>query len=274
MILAISNNKGGVGKSTAVSMLSSILYQKGKRVLIVDTDNQGNAALAFGINPDTYPTTTYDALMGRKRPEDCIYAILENSPTDELHPDACIHIMPAHDAMAMFEFEVLTDATVWDEKFEFLRRVLAPIAHQYDVILIDTPPNVGLTIGNVLTAADGVLVPFQPERFSMRSLTKILEQIKEFRQMNDRLQFIGLFPVLVDKRTKLHLDVIEQAREYAEAGGFTMYETMIPRTIRFASAVSYNQKPLALVDPNDPLVQLYADLWAEIEKRSATVEAN
>lgn len=268
MILAVAINKGGVGKSTTCGNLAAVAYERGQRVLIVDADNQGNAALSFGINPDDFDLTIYDALTEQAHPDECIYRLYGEEPDGP-----CIDLMPAGDEMAVFEIDVLIDQENFDYRFEHMRRMLTRVSSDYDAILIDTPPNIGVTVGNVLTAADGVLVPFHPERYSMRSLTKILQAIQDFRTVqNSRLKFVGTFPVLVDSRTILHTDTIAEVEKYSREAGFTMFQTMIPRSIRVSASVSYKGQPLVMASPDDPLADLYRRLWDEVLENQQTRE--
>lgn len=255
-IIAISTNKGGVLKTSLTTNLAGVL-SKNNRILIVDTDNQGNAALSFGKNPDQFERTIYDVLLQGVHPKKAIYEVYKN-----------IDILPANDDMAFFEFDVLTQVSKYPEPFSLLKNALEPIQDDYDFILIDTPPNLGLTQGNVLTFADEVLIPFQPESYSMRSLVKILKSIEDFRdRYNPGLSVLGVVGTLVDTRTVLHSQVLQECRAYCFNNSIRMFDTIIPRTVRFASSVAYEGLPATLTDKNNALVASYFELAKEMLTR-------
>ncbi|MGG3737233.1 ParA family protein [Aeribacillus pallidus] len=254
-VIAVSTNKGGVLKTSITTNLAGVYALQGKKVLIIDTDNQGNAALSFGKNPDNFNTTIYDVLVDGIPPEYSIQNVYEN-----------IDILPANDDMAFFEFDVLTKVEQYPQPFMLMTKRLDKIVSDYDVILIDTPPNLGLTQGNVLCFADEVLIPFQPENYSMRSLVKILNAIDEFRERyNPSLSVLGIVATLVDKRTHLHSQVLQECRAYCMNNQITMFDTIIPRTVRFAASVAYEGLPATLTDKNNPLVTSYFELVKEMD---------
>lgn len=254
--IAVSTNKGGVLKTSITVNLAGILSKEGKRVLIVDTDNQGNTLLSFGMNPDELEHSIYDVLVDGY---DVNQAIIK-----DVHKN--IDILPSNDEMAFFEFDVLTKIKLYPEPFKMLKSSLERIESKYDYILIDTPPNLGLTQGNALTATDEVLIPFQPENYSMRSLVKILSSIQSFRDdHNPRLKVLGIVATLVDQRTVLHSQILQECRKYCYEHNIKMLETVIPRTIRYASSVAYEGLPATLTEKNNNLIQAYIDLKEEIQ---------
>lgn len=255
-IIAISTNKGGVLKTSLTTNLAGVL-SKTNRILIVDTDNQGNAALSFGKNPDQFEMTIYDVLLQGVHPKKAIYKVYKN-----------IDILPANDDMAFFEFDVLTEVDRYPEPFALLKNALEPIQDDYDFIIIDTPPNLGLTQGNVLSFAKEVLIPFQPESYSMRSLVKILKAIDDFRERhNPSLSVLGVVGTLIDSRTVLHSQVLQECRAYCFNNSIRMFDTIIPRTVRFASSVAYEGLPATLTDKNNALVASYFELVKEMLTR-------
>lgn len=266
MILAFSNNKGGTGKTETCANLAAVLFRQGRRVLVVDTDDQGDASVMFGLNPDDAELNIYHALTGEAHVDDCIYRVVSDEAGTPDGP--CIDILPSGDDMAVFELRVLGDSALWDRRFDYLKNILTPIAADYDAILLDTPPAIGLIAGNVMNAAHGILVPFQPEPHATRSLVKVLHQFRIFEDLNDRLEFIGMFVTMADMRTNLHRDIADAARAYADEEGFTAYDTIIPHSIRYSSAVYYKDAPISLIDPEHEMAKAYADLWAEIEEKS------
>lgn len=254
MVIAISTNKGGVLKTSITVNLAGILAANEKRVLIVDTDNQGNCLLSFGMNPDQEETTIYDVLVSGAVPAAAIRKVHDR-----------ISVIPANDDMAFFELDVLSQPRKYPKPFHLLRDRLAGIRDKYDLILIDTPPNLGLTQGNALTFADRVLIPFQPEQYSMRSLVKIVAAIEDFRaNQNPGLEIMAVVPTLVDTRTVLHSQVLQECRRYCQMNGIRITDTIIPKTVRFAASVAYDRKPLTLSDPKSAAAQTYQNLAKEI----------
>jgi chromosome partitioning protein len=253
-IWAVSTNKGGVLKTSITTNLAGAL-SKEKKVLIIDTDNQGNVALSFGVNPDSLETTLYDVLVDGVNPHDAIINVYAN-----------IDILPSNDDMAFFEFDVLTQREKYQQPFLLLKEAIKQIEKEYDLILIDTPPNLGLTQGNVLSAANSVLIPFQPENYSMRSLVKILQAIENFKEKhNPSLSILGVVATLVDSRTTLHSQVLQECRRFCYENDIRMFETVIPRSVRFAASVAYERLPATLTEKNNPLVASYSDLLKEVQ---------
>lgn len=254
-IIAISTNKGGVLKTSITVNLAGVLSRDGYKVLIIDTDNQGNASLSFGINPDNIEHTIYDVLVDNY---DIKRAIIRS-----IHKN--IDILPSNDSMAFFEFDVLTQVKKYPNIFSLLRNKLETIKNLYDFILIDTPPNLGLTQGNVLTAANEVLIPFQPENYSMRSLVKILSAIQSFKDdHNTELKVLGVIATLVDQRTVLHSQVLQECRRYCHENNINIFDTIIPRRIRYANSIAYEGLPATLSERDNHLIKAYIDLKGEI----------
>lgn len=254
-IVAVSTNKGGVLKTSIVTNMAGVLSKKGK-ILIIDTDNQGDSALSFGHNPDEYKMTLYDVLVKGARPSEAIVPVYQN-----------IDLLPSNDDMAFFEFDVLTDPKIYPQPFGLLKSAMKEVERNYDYILIDTPPTLGLTQGNVLTYAEQVLIPFQPEAYSMRALVKILKAIKNFKESrNENLTVLGVVATMVDNRTILHSEVMQEARRFCKENGVRMFDIVIPKSVRFASAVAYEGLPATLTNKKNQLVESYYELEREIEK--------
>lgn len=255
-VIAISTNKGGVLKTSITTNLAGLFANEGERVLLIDTDNQGNVAVTFGQNPDDYGLTLYDVLVDKRDPMDVIVPLTEK-----------IDLLPCNDDMAFFEFDVLTRSQGRGDVFRLLGDILPELRERYDRILIDTPPNLGLTQGNVLAATDAVLIPFHPEKYSMRSLTKILKAIREFKSThNAGLQILGVVPTLVNKRTMLHKNVLLMAKDYLEAQQLTMFRAYIPLSVQFATAVAFEEAPITLSSPSSEHAGYYQELLNEIRR--------
>ncbi|RFB09317.1 ParA family protein [Bacillus sp. HNG] len=264
-VWAVSTNKGGVLKTSITTNLGGILAEKGYKVLIIDTDNQGNVALTFGKNPDLFENTVYDVLMGLAA-EAAIINVYSDSKSKGL-----IDLLPSNDDMAFLEFDVLTQQEMYKDPFHLLGQAVSHLKNKYDYILIDSPPNLGLTAGNVLSFADNVLIPFQPENYSMRSLVKILQAISNFKnEHNSNLNVLGVVATLVDTRTTLHAQVLQECRKYCLENNISMFETVIPRSVRFASSVAYESLPATLSsDKNNKVVLSYHELLDEISEKGS-----
>lgn len=254
-VWAVSTNKGGVLKTSITTNLAGALSKKGSTVLVVDTDNQGNAALTFGKNPDSMETTLYDVLVDGVDPEKAIINVHEN-----------IDILPSNDDMAFFEFDVLSNRDKYPQPFSLLKNALKKVQTKYDYVLLDTPPNMGLVSGMVLSYAQGVLIPFQPESYSMRSLVKILKAMGDFKDKhNPELSVLGVIGTLVDQRTVLHSEVMSECRKFCLERDIRMFDTVITKSVRFASSVAYDRLPATLTEANNPVVNNYFDLLEEVK---------
>lgn len=252
-MITVTTNKGGVLKTSLSTNLAGIYSQKGK-VLVIDADNQGNVALSFGKNPDEYENTLYDVLVHGVDYGDAIYKVSKN-----------IDILPSNDEMAFFDFDILTNIRNYPKPFDLMRENLEGVESFYDYILIDTPPNLGLVHGNVLCFSNDVLIPFLPEVYSMRSLVKIIKSIQQFKeQHNPNLNILGVVGTLVDTRTVLHSEIMQECRKYCHEHGIRIFETVIPKSIRFASSVAYAGLPAVMVDKKHELVKSYYNLEREI----------
>lgn len=258
MKIAVSTNKGGVLKTSITTNLAGVIAKEGKKVLIVDTDNQGNCYVSFGGNPDSLKLSIYDVLIDGSPIRKAIIKVHKN-----------IDLLPANDDIAFFEFDVLSDRPKYPKPFSMLKDQLAAIENEYDVILIDTPPNLGLVQGNVLSCVDHVLIPFQPESYSMRSLVKIVKAIHDFKlNHNPGLDVLGVIATLVDSRTVLHSEVVSECRKYCLENDLHMFDTIIPRSVRFPSSIAFDRKPATLsYDASKPVVMNYHALWDEIKEQ-------
>lgn len=261
MIICVNNNKGGVLKTTSVTNIAGVLASKKKKVLIVDADNQSNVALSFGMNPDNFRTSIYDVLVHGLPPEDAIVQVHKY-----------IDVLPSNRELISFEFDIIGNIENYPEPFYLMKNSLKHLQDEYDFILIDTPPSLSLMNGNVFTFSDKVLIPFAPELFSMRSLLEVVDTIKEFKEeYNQNLEILGVLRTLVNIQTNLHTDVIQETQKYTFENNIHVFDTIIPKTIQFANAVSYNRKPATLLKKKDKAL-LYFDLWDEIEKQFERID--
>lgn len=255
-VYAISINKGGTGKTALVTNLAgAITKQLKKKVLIIDTDGQGNSSIAFGFKqPNDFEYTIYDVLMGEKELKDVIV---------EVTPD--LHIVPANKDMNFLEFDILPNLAKHGEPFKLLSKHVEGIRNQYDYILIDTPPSMGLVAGNVLATADKVVIPFSPETFGVNGLINVIEGVHDFKEsQNPKLEIAGVVGMMVDSRTSLHSELLQQARKYCADHSINMYDTIIPKSIRFANATAFDGKPATWTDSSNHIVKSYYKLMKEV----------
>jgi chromosome partitioning protein len=244
-VTAISNQKGGVGKTTTAVNLAASLAVAGKRVLLIDCDPQGNASSGLGVADRQAETSLYPVLFGERRLE-------EVTRGTEL---ATLDIVPASRDLAGVETE-LADA---DDRFDRLRRALGPARDRYDFILIDCPPSLGVLTINALVAADVVVVPMQPEYYALEGLSDLVGTIERIRSsLNPVLRIDGVLLTMFDVRNSLSTQVADEVRRH-----FRVFDTVIPRNVRLAEAPSYG-KPVILYDAESRGSHGYKNLAREI----------
>lgn len=253
-ILAISNQKGGVGKTTTAVNLSAALARAGKQVLLVDLDPQGNATSALGIDRETVAFGIADAALGLEAIDRCIVATSHEG----------LSLAPASSALVGLEVELVN----LPNREQRVQLALAGLGADYDFILIDCPPSLGLVTLNVMTAADSVLVPLQSEFHAMEGLGELVRTIAAVRRsLNPRLVREGIVLTMHDSRTNLCRDVEAQARAVF---GDEVFEATIPRTVRLAEAPSHGQSIFAY-DPRCKGALAYEQLSVEFLERSASL---
>lgn len=247
-IYAIANQKGGVGKTTTVVNLCAFLASSGRRVLLVDLDPQANATSSLGYDKNQMQPSTYQLL-------------LEQVPVPRMrlsHPDFKFDLLPAHPSLAAAEIE-LVHAIGREYR---LQRALAEVESEYDYILIDSPPSLGLLTINALTAArDGVLIPVQCEYLPLEGLTQLTQTIHLVQEyLNPSLRIRGVMMTMYDSRTNLSRQVVEEVRRHFPN---KVFRTIIPRNIRLSEAPSYGQ-PINFYAPQSPGAMAYRLLTAEL----------
>lgn len=258
MIIAVNNNKGGVLKTTVVTNLAGVLAYYKKKVLIIDADNQSNVALSFGENPDEFRTSLYDVLIGGVPPEDAIQKVHKY-----------IDILPSNTDLVSFEFDVIGNPKKYPEPFTIMKNALEHLKEQYDYIFIDTPPSLSLMNGNVFSFADKVLIPFEPEKYSMRSLIAVVNTIKDFKEdINPDIEIIGIMGTKVVYNANLHSDILQQTRKFGFENNLPVFETLISRTVEYATSVGYDLLPVTLAKrPYHEKAMPFHQIWKEIENQ-------
>ncbi|HEX2028341.1 MAG TPA: ParA family protein [Nitriliruptorales bacterium] len=253
-MIALANQKGGVGKTTTVINLGAALADLGNRVLLVDMDPQGSLGVGLGIESHGLEHTIYNLLMGDGTSPDDV--ILETKV-------AGVHLLPANIDLAAAELLLVQEVA----REQSLRRVLDRVRHRYDHILIDCPPSLGLLTINGLTAADGVIVPLECEYFALRGMSLLMNTIGKVQErLNTRLEVEGIVPTMVDTRTLHAREVLERVRE---AFGDVLFKTAINKTIRFAEAPVAGE-PILTYAPRSRGSDAYRDLAREVLTREPT----
>jgi chromosome partitioning protein len=248
-ITAVANQKGGVGKTTTAVNLSAYLAL-GLRVLLVDLDPQANATSSLGVDPNGVELSTYDALIGQAPLREAIV----NSGRVQLD------LAPASRALAGAQVELVE---MPGREFR-LRRALADLASDYDVVLVDCPPSLGILTLNAMVAADLLLAPVQCEYLALEGVAQLTETIELVRAtLNPRLRLLGILMTMFDPRTRLSSQVVDEVRRHFPEHTF---QTVIPRSVRLSEAPSYG-KPVLEYEPTSRGAAAYADLAQELLRR-------
>ena len=249
-VMAIINQKGGVGKSTTAINLSAALGEMGKQVLLVDLDPQGNSSSGLGIEKSKVEHCVYDVLLNEVPVEDVII------------PDVCegLDLIPATINLAGAEVELVAEMA----RENRLKDAVGSMRGKYDYIFIDCPPSLGLLTVNALVAADKLLIPIQCEFYALEGVTKLLDSMKRVKtRLNPTLDIFGVLLTMYDGRTTLSRQVVEEVQRYF---GKTVFNTLIPRTVKLSEAPSFGL-PITQYDPTGKGSQSYNDLAKEVINR-------
>jgi chromosome partitioning protein len=248
--IALANQKGGVGKTTTAVNLGVILSRSGLRVLLIDVDPQGNATSSLGVDKATLSATTYDVLVDR-------YPINRAAISTDR---AGLTLIPSTPKLAGAEVELVN----LSERERRLETSLGPATSNFDVILIDCPPSLGLLTVNALTAARYVIVPIQCEFLALEGVGQLVTTIDLVkRQLNPPLDIIGVLMTMYDVRTRLSANVVEEVRRFFP---HRIFETVVPRSIRLAEAPSYGQS-ISEYDAHSRGAQAYGEVALELSRR-------
>ena len=249
-IIAVANQKGGVGKSTTAINLSACLAEKGKKVLAIDIDPQGNTTSGLGTDKNAVENTLYELLLGEAEIKDTIIKdVVEN-----------VDLIPSNVNLSGAEIELVGI----DNKEYILKEITDKVKDNYDYIIIDCPPSLNMLTINALTAATSVLVPIQCEYYALEGLSQLIHTIDLVKdRLNNNLEIEGVVFTMYDARTNLSLQVVENVKENLQQN---IYKTIIPRNVRLAEAPSYGQ-PITIYDPRSTGAESYRLLAEEVINR-------
>ena len=249
-IISVANQKGGVGKTTTTVNLSTILAKKGKKVLLIDTDPQGNATSGLGVSKDV-ELSVYDILIG-------------DTEFDETLQETAIKnlkVCPSNISLAGAEVQLVSMMS----REQRLKTKLDKIKDQYDYILVDCPPSLGLVTLNAFTASDSVLIPVQCEYFALEGLGQLLNTVNLVKKhLNKNLEIEGALLTMYDARTNLSNQVVKEVKKYFED---KVYKTVIPRNVRLSEAPSYGM-PITVYDPRSKGAKAYEKFAKELLKNN------
>lgn len=247
-IIAVTNQKGGVGKTTTSVNLAACLAYKGKKTLLVDADPQGNCTSGYGLDKKNIGLTTYDCLVDADNTKDAIIQTQYNN----------LYIIPSTSSLAGCDIELAYE----DKREFFLKKALDTIRDDFDFIIIDSPPSLGILALNILTASDSIIIPIQCEFYALEGLSQLISTVKLVKKnkLNPDIQIEGVLPTMFDARTNLSIQVLDEVKKFFPDKVFT---SIIPRNIRLAEAPSFGE-PITKYDITSKGAEAYFALAKEV----------
>lgn len=250
-VIAVTNQKGGVGKTTTSVNLSACLAYMGKKTLLIDCDPQGNSTGGFGINKSECKLSIYDCLVDATKTKDAIIKT----------PYLNMYVLPSSSNLSGAEIEL-----VYEENREFfLKRAISQIRDDFDFIIIDAPPSLGMITINILTACDTILIPIQCEYYALEGVSQLIGTVKSVKKkLNPKINIEGVVGTMYDGRTNLSIQVLEEIKRFFPE---MVFKTVIPRNIRLSEAPSYGE-PIIKYDRTSKGADAYMALAKEVIERN------
>ena len=250
-VIAITNQKGGVGKTTTAVNLSSCLAYLGKKTLVIDCDPQGNTTSGLGIEREDFTLSTYDCLIDSEKTAE---AVIKTKYMD-------LYLLPSSSDLSAAEIELALET----ERELFLKKALSKLRDEYDYIIIDAPPALGMITINILTACDSVLIPIQCEYYALEGLSQLIGTIRKIKKsFNKKIEIEGVLGTMYDGRTNLSIQVLDEVKKYFPD---YVYKSIIPRNVKLSEAPSFGE-PIINYDRTSKGADAYMSLAKEVIKNN------